>query len=238
MPTLLDAGELIVEDVAFRSAGYRLRGELTYPQAGDIRGAFVLAGPHPLLGGNMHNNVVRGVSDGLAQRRCATLRFNYRGVGGSEGPRFDVARHLAEFWATSHVPSEMMLWQDVQAAADFLGQCVGPAVPLALVGYSFGCALLPHVCRVGPPPVRILIAPTVGKHDYDAFLNVGGPILVITSADDFAIDAGKLRAWFAMLPGPKHLVQQRFDNHFFRGYEDRLAAAAIAFFHESLEMDR
>jgi hypothetical protein len=41
----------------------------------------VLAGPHPLLGGTLHNNVVRGLGDGPARGGLATLRFNYRGVG-------------------------------------------------------------------------------------------------------------------------------------------------------------
>ncbi len=103
----------------------------------------MLAGSHPLLGGNMHNNVVRGLGDGLAEGGWATLRFNYRGVGRSEGPRVDVARHMAEFWQTSHVRGEMDLWQDVQAAVEFLRSVIDPALPLALIGYSFGCALLP-----------------------------------------------------------------------------------------------
>jgi len=71
------------------------------------RGAVVIAGPHPLLGGNMRNNVVRCLGDGLAEMGFLTLRFDYRGVGRSRGPQGDVTRHLAEFWKTSHAPGEM-----------------------------------------------------------------------------------------------------------------------------------
>jgi alpha/beta superfamily hydrolase len=45
-----------------------LHGELAYPEAGCARGAVVLAGPHPLLGGNMNNHVVRGLDPHQARR--------------------------------------------------------------------------------------------------------------------------------------------------------------------------
>ena len=81
MLSLFTPDALVVESVRFSAGRYRLEGELAYPEAALPRGALVLAGPHPLLGGNMHNNVVRGLGDGLAQHGLATLRFNYRGVG-------------------------------------------------------------------------------------------------------------------------------------------------------------
>jgi alpha/beta superfamily hydrolase len=222
---------IVAEEVRFPSGPYRLQGELAYPESGDPRGAALLAGPHPLLGGTMENNVVRSLGPGLARRGLATLRFNYRGAGGSEGPPIDVARHLALFWETSHVPDEMDLRHDVQAAADFLRRAAGADLPLALVGYSFGCALLPHVAVKGPC-VRILIAPTVGKHDYDVFESAADPLLAIASEDDFAAGAAQVRSWFERLPGPKELILERFDNHFFRGHEEWLADGVLHFLEE------
>jgi alpha/beta superfamily hydrolase len=147
-----------------------LEGELAYAEdADDPRGGVVLAGSHPMLGGNMHNNVVRGLGDGLANHGWTTLRFNYRGVGRSEGPAVDVACHMAEFFKTSHVEGEMDLWQDVQGAAAFLQSILGPAPPLVLIGYSFGCALLPSLCRTEAPAAVVLIAPPLGKHDLLSF---------------------------------------------------------------------
>ncbi len=219
---------IAVEDVDFLAGGHRLQGELAYPERGDLEGAAVLAGPHPFLGGDLHNNVVRGLGDGLAQRRAATLRFNYRGVDRSQGPPVDLVRHLAQFWETSHVPEEMDLWHDVQGAVDFLRAVVGIRVPLALIGYSFGCALLPHI-QPGPDAVRVLIAPTPGKHDYTPYLALKEPVLVIASEDDFATDAGQLRDWFQRLPEPKHLILRQLDNHFFRGQEAWLAEVVFEF---------
>jgi alpha/beta superfamily hydrolase len=228
MALLHETCDIVVEEVSFASGPWRLHGELAYPEAA-ILGAAVLAGPHPLLGGTVHNNVMRGVGDSLARRGVATLRFDYRGAGRSDGPRLDVARHLAEFWATSHVADELDLAQDVQAGVDFVRQAVGDAAPLMLVGYSFGCVLLAHLRHTEPTPLA-LIAPTIGKHAYDAFRTMANPILVIAAQDDFASDADRLHAWFDALPGPRTLVHVCFDNHFFRGYEDMLAATAFYFF--------
>jgi alpha/beta superfamily hydrolase len=218
----------IVEDVEFRAGPYLLRGELAYPETGHALDAAVFAGPHPLLGGNMHNNVVQGVSDGFAQGGSITLRFDYRGVGRSQGPRIDLDRHLAEFWQTSHAPGEMDFWQDVQAAAEFVEQ-VAPGLPLTLVGYSFGCALLPSVSPQQDVAALVLIAPTVAKHDYNSFLSVKVPMLVVASDDDFATDAERLDSWFSRLSMPRELVRQRCDNHFFRGHEEWLVETIFRF---------
>jgi uncharacterized protein len=236
MPSAIEKGDaarfsIVVENVQVTASTYLLEGEFAYPECTRPAGAVVLAGPHPLLGGNMHNNVVRGLGDGLAERGFATFRFNYRGVGHSQGPAVDVARHIAEFWQTSHVPGEMDLWQDVQGAADFVREAVGPDLPMALLGYSFGCALLPSVRAQETAPL-VLIAPTIGKHDYDTFLPVPGPTLVIASEDDFATDAEKLQSWFKRLAGPKYLLQKRLDNHFFRGHESWLVEMIDHFLRE------
>src|SRR5665213_3140276 len=110
---LLSAPEssIINEDVLFLAGPHLLHGELAYPEEGRALGAVVFAGPHPLLGGNMRNNVVRCLGDGLAQRGLLTLRFDYRGVGRSQGPPVDVTQHLAEFWRTGYAPGEMAFWQ-------------------------------------------------------------------------------------------------------------------------------
>jgi alpha/beta superfamily hydrolase len=228
-----ESRNIVVEWVQFPAGPHLLEGELAYSEEADSPlGGVVLAGSHPLLGGNMHNNVVRGLGDGLAECGLATLRFNYRGVGRSEGPAIDVARHMAEFWETSHVSGELDLWQDVQAAVEFLQPVVGLARPLALVGYSFGCALLPLVRLPQSPAALVLVAPPLGKHDYEAFIRLQSPILVIVSDDDFAVEPARLREWFDRLPAGAQLIQGPRDSHFFRGHESWLAETVAAFLKE------
>jgi alpha/beta superfamily hydrolase len=225
-----DSKDIVVEWVQFPAGPHLLEGELAYGGGADgLLGGMVLAGSHPLLGGTMHNNVVRGLGDGLAECGLATLRFNYRGVGRSEGPPVDVPRHMAEFWETSRVPGEMDLGRDVQGAVDFLRPVVGPTRPLFLIGYSFGCALLPFV---EPPTALVLIAPPLGKHDYEAFTSVKSPILVIVSENDFTVETARLRQWFGRLPAGTQLAQGPRDNHFFRGHESWLVETVSAFLKE------
>ncbi len=222
--------DIVVEWVQFPAGPHLLEGELAYGEGADgPLGGVVLAGSHPLLGGNMHNNVVRGLGDGIAECGLATLRFNYRGVGRSEGPPVDVARHMAQFWETSHVPDEMDLWRDVQGAVEFLRSVVGPARPLFLIGYSFGCALLPFL---ESPAAFVLIAPPLDKHDYDRFTTVKTPMLVIVSDNDFAVESARLRQWFGRLAAGTRLVQGPRDSHFFRGQESWLVETVSAFLKE------
>jgi alpha/beta superfamily hydrolase len=221
---------LVVESVRIASGGLLLEGELAYPEQDSPWAGAVVSGPHPLLGGTMQNNVVTALTYGLARRGLATLRFNYRGIGQSEGPPVDGMSSLAEFWATSHVTEELAYQEDLVSASAFLGEVLGEGTPLATIGYSFGCSLLPHVAA-GTGPL-VLIAPTVGTHDYDPFTTLDNPLLLIVSDDDFAANAKQVQQWFDRLRGPRRLERGRFDNHFFRGHEEWLAETVFAFLKE------
>lgn len=231
----LDAKNTVVEGVRFFAGPNLLEGELAYSEERDApHGGAVLAGSHPLLGGTLHNNVVRGLGDGLAERGWATLRFNYRGVGRSQGPAVDVAQHMAEFWEASHVAGEMDLGCDVQGAAHFLRSLLGSGQPLVLIGYSFGCALLPSVCLPEPPAALVLIAPPLTKHDYSGFATLKSPLLLIGSAKDFTSGPELLQEWFDGLASEKKRIQVARDDHFFRGQEPWLVQAVAAFLQEHI----
>jgi alpha/beta superfamily hydrolase len=90
------------------------------------RAAVVVAHPHPLHGGTLHNPVVFHAERELHRDRMTTLRFNFRGVGSSEGAH-DEGRGEVE---------------DLKAAASWV-RGLAPDVPLLVVGYSFG-----SVCSV------------------------------------------------------------------------------------------
>ena len=70
------------KSVAFSSDSYEIEGRLS---EGDHQKGVVITHPHPLYGGNMHNNVVAAVSRTYQKIGWTTLRFNFRGVGGSRG---------------------------------------------------------------------------------------------------------------------------------------------------------
>jgi uncharacterized protein len=89
------------------------------------RGVAVIAHPHPLFGGTMENKVVQTIARAFVQSGWTALRFNFRGVGRSEGT-YDEGQGEAQ---------DML--EVVRSAA--------PEGPLALAGFSFGAFVTSHV---------------------------------------------------------------------------------------------
>lgn len=110
--------------VLFPAAGLKLEGVVAQPDEVSVpTPGVVICHPGPLNGGNMDNNVVMAVSYALVELGFTTLRFNFRGVGNSEG---------------EHSRGELE-YQDALGAFDFLESWPGVDTgKLGLAGYSFG----------------------------------------------------------------------------------------------------
>ncbi len=89
------------------------------------RGTAVIAHPHPLFGGTMDNKVVQTLARAFVQCGWTALRFNFRGVGASQGAHDDGAGEA----------------RDMQA---LIAQAA-PEGPLALAGFSFGAFVATQV---------------------------------------------------------------------------------------------
>jgi alpha/beta superfamily hydrolase len=126
----------------------------------------------------------------------------------------------------------MDLWHDVLSAIQFLHSVLSPAKPLILIGYSFGCSLLPLVCSKVCPAALVLIAPPLDKHDYSGYATLRKPILAIFSSDDFTSESTMAHRWFERISAPKQMIQEKRDNHFFRGHEAWLAEEVSGFLQE------
>ena len=107
--------------------------------AGELRGTAVIAHPHPLFGGTMDNKVVQTLARAFVQTGWTSIRFNFRGVGASEGVH-DEGRG------------------ERQDMLDLVGQ-VAPEGPLALAGFSFGGFVTSHVAATLWPqrPIERLV---------------------------------------------------------------------------------
>lgn len=103
--------------------------------AGSARGVAVVAHPHPLFGGTMHNKVVQTITRALVQAGWETVRFNFRGVGASAGEHDQGRGEL----------------QDLLAVV----QQVAPSGPLALAGFSFGAFVTTHAVQALWAPERL-----------------------------------------------------------------------------------
>lgn len=92
--------------------------------AGEPRGSAVIAHPHPLHGGTMTNKVVQTLARACVQGGWTALRFNFRGVGGSEGAYDEGRGELDDLLAVVHAQA--------------------PDGPLCLAGFSFGSFVTSH----------------------------------------------------------------------------------------------
>lgn len=97
------------------------------PVDAPVRGTVVIAHPHPLFGGTLHNKVVQTIARAFVQCGWQAVRFNFRGVGASAGA-YDEGRSEATD----------MLEVVAQTA---------PTGPLALAGFSFGAFVTSHVAQ-------------------------------------------------------------------------------------------
>jgi uncharacterized protein len=125
------------------SDGLALSGHTSVPA--EPVGALVMCHPHPLYGGDMDNPVVMAVARSAEVAGFATVRFDFRGVRGSEGEHGDGVTEAL----------------DVQAALD-VAETLRGGGPLVLAGYSFGALVALSV--VDERITRwIVIAPPIGR---------------------------------------------------------------------------
>ena len=162
--------------------------------------AGVIAPPHPEYGGSLENPVVSEVAHALASAGCASLRFNWRGVGGSQG-------RLTGDWRAADA--------DFAAAVDQLGLSV--SAPLFGAGYSFGAAA---ALRFGLADSRLgsllLVAPPVSMLRKLPIERFEGPISVIVGDEDEFAPADQLLGLLSSLTNVRIEVIQGVD-HFFGG---------------------
>lgn len=187
----------------------RLEAILMIPEVTPVA-AGVVCHAHPLHGGVMHFKVVFRAAKALQQHGVAVLRFNFRGVGGSEGVH-DEGRGEQD---------------DARAALDEMGRRF-PGLPMVLGGFSFGAAV---ALRAGVADERAGALFALGlpltKMSETRFLDgCRKPRLFVQGEDDVYGNAGQLRELVARLPEEKRLVIVPGSDHFFAGHLDELQEA-------------
>src|SRR5262245_61508304 len=165
--------------VTFPCGPLPLEGRASLPAA--LHHAVVLCHPHPEYGGTMDDGIVTTVAGSLRAAGIATLRFNFRGVGRSEG------RHsggIAEV-------------DDVRAALDWLAEHA-PGARLSLAGYSFGAAMALRAGAIDPRPERLVaIALPAAMLDVTFLADCRKPVLLIQGDRDQFSPAAQLEALLA-----------------------------------------
>lgn len=167
--------------------------------------AAVVAHPHPLGGGTMHNKVVYHAAKAFASFGMPVLRFNFRGVGLSEGVH-------------DGGPGEI---EDVRSALDWMDAKF--RLPLLFAGFSFGSNVgLRAAC--GDARVKGLVGlglPVRAEgRDYTyEFLPACGsvPKLFVCGDHDAYAPMGALEGVLASAPQPRKIVWVEGADHFFAG---------------------
>ncbi len=195
--------------VTFISGALEIEGQLA---ASDRRRGVVITHPHPLYGGNMHNNVVAAVCRAYQSMGCTTLRFNFRGVGGSQGNYDDGIGEQ----------------EDVRAAVAYLADTGIEKIDLA--GYSFG-AWVNAMAVYGGLLVdkMIMVSPPAAFIDFKSISDLDSLELIVTGNRDEIAPAGMVAQLYpAWNPAAKFEVIQGAD-HFYGGYENQLEAVLTDF---------
>jgi alpha/beta superfamily hydrolase len=173
----------------------------------------VVCHPHPLHGGTMQNKVVHTVARAMQEAGTATVRFNFRGVGASEGRYDDGIGELADALA-------VVDWTRRQFDCDALW----------LAGFSFGAATALQAAARGARPLRLVtVAPPVGRIIVEPIPRPDCPWLVVQGDRDELVDFATVRRWVAGYSPAPELAVIEGAEHFFHGRLGDLRTAVLRF---------
>ncbi|MBA3022989.1 MAG: alpha/beta fold hydrolase [Gammaproteobacteria bacterium] len=173
----------------------RLEGVAHLPE-GELRAIAVVAHPLPTMGGTMENKVAMTLAKTFADMGCASFRFNFRGVGASDG----------EFTGGDGET------EDLIAVVRYAQEQFGGELPLVLSGFSFGGYVAARAAQRLQPRHLILAAPAVGRFAMPA---VSADTLVVHGEHDDVVPLADALEWAR----PQHLpiVVLPAAEHFFHG---------------------
>lgn len=171
----------------------------------------VVCHPHPLYGGTLENKVVHTLARAFQELGAPTLRFNFRGVGGSVGA-FDQGRGEV----------------DDALAVVAHGRHLFPGAALWLAGFSFGGAVAVSSAARARPERLVLVAPGV------TILDVGSvapscPWLIVQGDADDVIEPRYVLDWAGKLARPAQIRVLAGAGHFFHGRLHDLREAVLTF---------
>lgn len=196
--------------------------QLHLTQASPITRIALICHPHPLFQGSMHNKVVTTLAKAYASLGIATLRFNFRGVGKSEGDY-------------GHIDGEV---EDAIAVMQYINKTL-PQHVLHLAGFSFGSYVAAQVASQFPCQSLISVAPPVTHMPFDQLAKINCPWLVLMGDKDKVITVSEVEKWHQThklkhAPEPFNLTIIPTAGHFFHGLLPNLKQLAVDFIKKSL----
>jgi len=190
----------------------KLEGLLHERQGHTPEVAAIVCHPHPLHGGTLHNKVVHRVAASFHDPLgAAVLRFNFRGVGGSEG-KFD------------HGVGEL---EDARSALAFLRRRY-PGTRLWVAGFSFGAWVAARLAASEPGIERlVLIAPPVRSSSFEVLRAASVWKLIVQGTRDEVCPLADLECEWMTWAQPRRLILIEGATHFFDRQLGALAEALV-----------
>jgi alpha/beta superfamily hydrolase len=190
----------LTERISIAGPAGQLEALIETPANPDLTHMGVVCHPHPLHGGTMTNKVAYTLARTINDLRIPAVRFNFRGVGASEGQYADgigeVDDALAAIeWARKRWP-EAQLW---------------------LAGFSFGGAVALRTAGIADAKRLVTVAPAVAGLDSAGIELPQCPWLVVQGDQDELVNIDEVRRWTAQLKSPPDLAVLQGAEHFFHG---------------------
>jgi uncharacterized protein len=199
--------------ITFAVDGLVLEGIFTLPKPQGRAIGLVLCHPHPLYGGNMENAVIRALDRAFAAANFGVLRFNFRGVGDSQGQHDEGIGEQKDIKGA-------LAWLAAQPGID--------AHRIFLGGYSFGARVALNVAAVeGQVRGFVAVVLPLLRGECPSFkAHYGAKLVICGDADPYA-PPEILTPWVERLPEPRRLIILPSVDHFFIGYEHLVGQQAV-----------
>ena len=161
----------------------------------------VVCHPHPLHGGTMDNKVVTTLVRAYRELGVPVARFNFRGVGASEGVHDNGVGEVG----------------DLRAVADWFRDKTG-ASRLLVAGFSFGTGVAGNFALAESAVAQVVfVAPPVGRYNFAPALAYPMPVCVVMGDQDELVDAAEVYQWADTLEPRPALIRIPEATHFFHG---------------------
>ncbi|MEM9102047.1 MAG: alpha/beta fold hydrolase [Pseudomonadota bacterium] len=162
--------------------------------------AAIICHPHPLHGGAMTNKVVHTVAKTIEEKGGISIRFNFRGVGRSDGTFAKGEGEIDDLYA-------VFQWLKTQL----------PNINIILAGFSFGAYVSAMAHNLMKPKLLISLAPPVKRFDFDNFERPSGYWQVIAAEKDELVELLEIEKWLQRTGKPDDYQVIQDSSHFFHG---------------------
>ena len=172
-----------------------------FSEEGENKALLIIAHPHPLYQGTMNNKVVTTIERAAAQAQVATLCFNFRGVGKTQG-EYDQGQGEVEDVL------QIIAWAKGLGFSEFL-----------LAGFSFGAYVMMQVQQRTAIKQLMTVAPPVGLYDFSTLTQAADTEQwsMVVAGQDEVVSVAEILDWYRALEQKPDLLVREQASHFFHG---------------------